>query len=99
MAAAASKKETVPLSFTFHGSEQFGSGGRTFHHGHAGLGGRSLGRKMKYREDEGLEEVLCGSGILESSGRLLFGEQVVVDMRMVCPQDVKKMLLKQARCV
>ena len=28
---------------------------------------------------------------------LLFKEQVAVDMRVVCPQDVKKMLLKQAR--
>ena len=30
---------------------------------------------------------------------LLFEGQVPVDMRVVCPQDVKKMLLKQARMV
>ena len=30
---------------------------------------------------------------------LLFERQVAVDMRVVCPQDVKKMLLKQARMV
>ena len=30
---------------------------------------------------------------------LLFEGQVVVDMRMVCSQDVRKMLLKQARYV
>ena len=30
---------------------------------------------------------------------LLFEEQVAVDMRVVCPQDVKKMLLKQGRMV
>ena len=30
---------------------------------------------------------------------LLFEAQVTVDMRRVCPQDVKKMLLKQARMV
>ena len=30
---------------------------------------------------------------------LLFEGQVVVNMRMVCPQDVKQMLLKQARMV
>ena len=28
---------------------------------------------------------------------LLFEEQVAVDMRVVCPPDVKKMLFKQAR--
>ena len=28
-----------------------------------------------------------------------FEGQVAVDMRVVCPQDVKKMLLKQARMV
>ena len=30
---------------------------------------------------------------------LLFEEQVAVDMRVVCPQDVKKMLQQQARLV
>ena len=30
---------------------------------------------------------------------LLFEEQVAVDMRVVCLQDVKMMLLKQARMV
>ena len=30
---------------------------------------------------------------------LLFTGQVAVDMRVVCPQDVKKMLLKHARMV
>ena len=30
---------------------------------------------------------------------LLFEGQVVVDMRVVCPQDVKNMLLKEARMV
>ena len=30
---------------------------------------------------------------------LLFEGQVALDMRVVCPQDVKKMLLKQARSV
>ena len=30
---------------------------------------------------------------------LPFEGQVAVDMRVVCPQDVKKMLLKQARMV
>ena len=30
---------------------------------------------------------------------LLFVVLLVVDMRMVCPQDVKKMLLKHARYV
>ena len=29
----------------------------------------------------------------------MFEGQVAVDMRVVCPQDVKKMLLKQARMV
>ena len=30
---------------------------------------------------------------------LLFEEQVAVDIRVVCPQDVEKMLLKQASMV
>ena len=30
---------------------------------------------------------------------LIFEEQVKVDMTLVCPQDVKKMLLKQARMI
>ena len=30
---------------------------------------------------------------------LMFQEQVAVDMRVVCPRDVRKMLLEQARKV
>ena len=30
---------------------------------------------------------------------LMFEEQEAVDMRVICPQDVKKMLVKQTRMV
>ena len=37
--------------------------------------------------------------VIWASHTLLFEGQVVVDMRVVCPQDVMKMLLKQAKMV
>ena len=56
-----------------------------------------------FRSSRGLAgAVLCAVSWAFKSSQWhtsLFEEKVVVDMRVVCPQDVKKMLLKQARMV
>ena len=51
-----SRKEGIGVALTFHGSEEFGSGRRTFHDGHAGLGRTNLDGKMGKRAKRGLEE-------------------------------------------
>ena len=47
-----------------------GSFGRTFHHGHACLGGRCLDEEMVHRAVEGLEEAMFRSADMETSGGL-----------------------------
>ena len=114
-AAAAGKKESVTLSFFLEVNmsdveEELSTMATLFWGGGRGEGRWRREQKKAIIDVQTWREVRGPAGAVVCEIRdlgikwpqrhtLLFEEQVVVDMRVVCPQDVNKMLQKQARFV
>ena len=106
-----SGQEGVDLALSLHGSIWPKSGRRGFYCGHSDLGRRCVDGQMAHRTKRSMVETNTRSAIMEAvmcetrdlriewphGHFLVFEGNVRIDMRYVCPKDVKKMLLQQAK--